>query len=506
MKIIGSLIMFFLFIFAFIFTQRHGKVELGEYVCKAPLYQINDNIVLNIICVIFYVLLVILLLHLNKKYQAVLMKLDKVLFFATPLIIGIVSLYWVWNSGAPIHDQMNIYNAAISFNQKDYSYLVKGAYLNLYPQQLGIIGFYQILLRLFRTEDYRIIQYVNCIFIVGIVILLYLCLKLIRGKSVDRILLSISSLVLLPLILYASFVYGEVPSTFFLFLFCYFILQLYQKKLYKYALLAGISGSFMLILRINTAIALIAFLIISVVYCLNYKNWQLLIISVLISVCCLFPVKGIQLYYEHVSGYEVDGGLPYELWIAMGISEEASKPGWYDHYPVTTYLSVNMDKEQASQQAFTKIKQRLELFINTPIEGLSFYKRKICTQWNDPTFNFYHNSLGGTFTQDEYTKTSLMDKILNHIDSLLTFLSVSQLIVYGGTLLYALKRHSPADIFQDIFLLTIIGGFLFSILWEADSRYVLPYYICMLPCALRGWVSFVQNIICKIKRIGTCDV
>ena len=506
MKIIGCIILLFLFIFSFIFTQRHGKDGTGEYVCQAPLYQIADNLIINIAAIIVILLLAMLILNSVKKYQVFFKRLDQILCFATPLFIGGLSLYWVWNSGSPMHDQWNVYQAAISFNHTDFSYLAKGAYLNLYPQQLGLVGFYQMLFLLFKTENYQIIQYVNCIFAAGLVILIYLCMKEMGGKAADRVLFSIFSLTLLPLILYASFVYGEVPSIFFLFLFCYTALKFFNKISIKYAIGAAVSGSFMLIMRINTLIVLIAFLIIAAVFCINKKRWKIFVISVVIAACCLVPVKGIQVYYEKISGYEVDGGLPYILWIAMGISEEASKPGWFDNYPAATYLSQNMDAELSGKQALTKIKSRLNLLGKNPVEGVSFYKRKICTQWNDPTYNSYRNSLGGTYTLEEYTRTPFMNKLLNHMDKSLSFLSVLQLIIYGGALLYVLGRHTAENIPNDIFLVTIIGGFLFSIIWEADSRYILPYYICMIPCAFRGWISLAEGLTLQLKGAGKSNV
>ena len=37
-----------------------------------------------------------------------------------------------------------------------------------------------------------------------------------------------------------------------------------------------------------------------------------------------------------------------------------------------------------------------------------------------------------------------------------------------------------------ILLIAIVGGFLFSIIWEAMSRYVLPYAVYTIPLAAIG--------------------
>ena len=35
-------------------------------------------------------------------------------------------------------------------------------------------------------------------------------------------------------------------------------------------------------------------------------------------------------------------------------------------------------------------------------------------------------------------------------------------------------------------MITIFGGFLFHMLWEAKGRYILPYFVMMLPMAAVG--------------------
>ena len=40
--------------------------------------------------------------------------------------------------------------------------------------------------------------------------------------------------------------------------------------------------------------------------------------------------------------------------------------------------------------------------------------------------------------------------------------------------------------------MAVIGGFLFSILWEASSRYVLPYVVYMIPLAAMGIYRLVK--------------
>lgn len=53
---------------------------------------------------------------------------------------------------------------------------------------------------------------------------------------------------------------------------------------------------------------------------------------------------------------------------------------------------------------------------------------------------------------------------------------------------------------QHILPVMIIGGFLFSMIWEAKARYILPYYIAMFPMAVIGYQQFLPKLNVKLKK------
>ena len=61
------------------------------------------------------------------------------------------------------------------------------------------------------------------------------------------------------------------------------------------------------------------------------------------------------------------------------------------------------------------------------------------------------------------------------------------LMAYGGVLAFlaaGLKKRLPLE--NCLLLVAVLGGFLFSVLWEAKARYIFPYFILMLPCTAAG--------------------
>jgi hypothetical protein len=64
------------------------------------------------------------------------------------------------------------------------------------------------------------------------------------------------------------------------------------------------------------------------------------------------------------------------------------------------------------------------------------------------------------------------------------FSNYLQSFIYFCMLLYVLRGLKRKDRIETCMIpLSILGGALFSLLWEAKSRYMFPWYVMMLPCA-----------------------
>ena len=87
-------------------------------------------------------------------------------------------------------------------------------------------------------------------------------------------------------------------------------------------------------------------------------------------------------------------------------------------------------------------------------------------------------------------------------EKLIAFANRYQTIVYLGFLCFLpafwkRKKENPSIWIP---LITIVGGFLFSVIWETQCRYVLPYYVFMLMYVPEG-LCFLQQILEKIQQV-----
>ncbi|MCM1325777.1 MAG: hypothetical protein NC094_05425 [Bacteroidales bacterium] len=97
---------------------------------------------------------------------------------------------------------------------------------------------------------------------------------------------------------------------------------------------------------------------------------------------------------------------------------------------------------------------------------------------------------------DEEPSQGITKFIMDHHRGILTFLSLLQNITYWGVFIYIILRSdaTKASTYMLLPEVCILGEFLFSIIWEANSHCVIPYYIIMIPLACIGWNDLLSKI------------
>ena len=67
------------------------------------------------------------------------------------------------------------------------------------------------------------------------------------------------------------------------------------------------------------------------------------------------------------------------------------------------------------------------------------------------------------------------------------FMNQYQSLIFMGVFLWLIFHFwKKKELEQYVLLITIFGGCLFHMLWEAKGRYILPYFVMMLPMAAVG--------------------
>ncbi len=526
-------IIFFLsgILFLFFAVLSFGETQTGYVYGKTPddiipLYKIHDNPLWHILAVTSVFLFFLMSDRIHRRKTV--LKFSKYHFvfpLAMALIAGFAALAVVYGGVRhPYGDQAQLYGAAMYFNEGNYIQLSPGGYLDLYPHQLGYVLYLQTLFRITGSTSYYLVQIINCFFIAGILWRVYTLAKCMTEMIAPRIAAVLFAALTLSLPLYASFIYGDIPSIFFSLGFIRRIMQIVRSfhasptqekgRTLPYVL-AFADITLAILFKKNAEILLIA-AVLTLLFLLVYaritgRSKFSLHMVIFLFFLCVTPVLAPRLvhaHYSHLSGYSVSGGLPSVSWVAMGTIEDGS-PGWFNNYPVPVYYSVGFDREQTAERAIEKLKSQFSFFTSHPVYALSFYKRKIATQWNDPLFNAQINY---NVEENAYSPARLFQ---DHIYQMSSVLSVVQNMVYFGVLLYSFsigkdilkytKKASyelPSTAFIALFFeFFVLGQFFFSIIWEANSRFTILCYLFMIPMSATGysetfskWISSMVSI------------
>lgn len=421
--------------------------------------------------------------------------LERIFLVISLLWIAGCSFWWI-NSldRVPEGDQAFIYGGASYFLEGSYSFLGRGGYCEIYPHQLGLIALMELLFLVVGTFNYFAFETVCAVMAVGTVLLGYCLLKELKAPFGTKIIYCMLMMGCIPLVCYTSWVYGDVPSIFFAMLVAWFAAKWENCRKPGYAAGIIIACVMAALVRKNSMILLIALCLLAAVHMICYRKWQIGMTALLAVICVFFSYEGIFKMYEVRSGFEHNAGLPVNSWIAMGLMEEEGLCGWYNNFAKEVLNSLDMDYEATEDAMDDFIKEKLDVFKKDPKYARWFFKRKILSQWNEPLYQSVYFS-GKDMERDEPRNPPKPGSFLEGLyfmpevhDRVFHFADIMQFLVYAGMLLYYLfavrKDTSPLG---HLLAITIIGGFFFSIIWEAKARYIFPYYVMMYPLAAIGY-------------------
>lgn len=466
--------------------------------------EIEDSVRKNVLSAGLALLFVTVLLFSERKISERAQRLvSGISALAAVLWIGGLSFWWV-NSAVrvPNGDCAFVYGGASYFLEGKFSFLEgTGGYCSMYPHQLGLIALTELLFLVVGTYHFQAFQLMCVLFAMGIVFAGYLVLREITVSMSAAVFYSVLISGCLPLAFYTGWVYGDIPSVFFAVMAVWMLLR-YQRSR-RWGWLAGMvfMVTMAMLNRKNTMIFVVALCLTVLVSMLRKRDFKLFFATFL---CILIPwlsYMGIYKMYEIRSGYEHFPGIPTVTWIDMGLHEVDGVCGWYDNSAKELFYAAGQDAELTEILSKQRIAERWQELSDNPSDAVQFFKRKVLSQWNTP---LYQSLYFGTMYEEEDIPDpdSLVSKIgKEYYTTVRSFCDRLQFVVYFGMLCYFLIGiRKNSDILQNVTAVTVIGGFLFSIMWEAKARYILPYYIFMFPYAAIGYLQLAQTIIALLGR------
>ena len=288
----------------------------------------------------------------------------------------------------------------------------------------------------------------------------------------------------------------------------------------------------------------------------------LLIMAVCLAVTSVGILPLVQKCYEKKAGNTLSSGVTAMSYLAMGMQEASRGCGWYNGFNIDTYDTAGMDTAIANEISRLAIDESLTYFREHPGYTADFYLHKHLSQWADGTYASRQATLatyGGrsAFFKEVY-EGSLSEGYIEWCNAWQNVLYLGVLVfcidslkkrrkskvvghmadqtaghTAGCTADHMADRHGAdqhgadrlgadrhgadrhgadqhgadwhgadrlgADrLYVYVGLIAVLGGFLFHIFWEANSRYIFSYSLLLMPycgagvytgiCRIRDWV------------------
>lgn len=450
-------------------------------------FYIRDNFIQHLVVFVLFSFLL-----LSRKIE----KLQNIFctkYFWTLLCIagiGVISVLIVMSGGmTPKFDQKHVVDAAAALNHHDYSDFGERNYLFIFPFQTGIVLYYQILSLLFGSLNYMAFEIVNAVWIV---LSYYLLVKisglLWSGKEQYGAGVAIICLLFLPYLLYITFFYGTVVGMAFALLSFYMMFVYEQKPKIFYLLLCGVSMGIAIVIKSNYIIFMIAQMIYLLLSCFSdkikdfKKIYPRLLLTATLLVCFALGRFGVDAYIRSMNQGTQVKGIPMTAWVAMGLQDGKAAPGWFNGYNVAVYEANDYDYEKTEAAVRDEIKRIVTGYPQDITTSISFFVKKVSSQWNNPTFQ-------SLWVLEDRDGQEGMEWLLSGRGRYLYIFWVNllQTWILAGVFIYALMRFKTGSLKEILLPVTFIGGFLFHLFWEAEGLYAILYFPTLLPLSICGY-------------------
>lgn len=401
----------------------------------------------------------------------------------------------------PRADSALVIDAAKRFAAGDFSPL-EGEYFSRVSYQLGICLPLEGLARLLPGLDLNLLmQALNCVISAALMALLCGLAGEVMGGAHASYAAMLLYLAFVPMLLFNMFVYGVLPML----LLCVLAMRCFARYARTgerrfgvlYALLIGAAAA----LKPNAMIVMLALLICAAVHALQRKDGFLLLCAALSVALCMALPAGVIRLYELRAGVTLAPDTGMLLRLAMGMQDSVIAAGWYNGV-IEEYWPLSVTPEMEKAAALEMLAARLREFAADPAGAWAFFREKCLTQWAEPSYDILwygavcgksgrFNGLAHAIFRDGSGVRALLTVYMN------VFQQAAYVLVLIGTC--GMLKEKRVGAVQLMLPVTVLGGFLYHMLFEAKSQYIYPYMLLLLPLAAKG-LAMLGGGIRRIRR------
>ena len=497
-----------------LFVLTIGSILFSSF-SKNNLFYDSINI-MNIVLVLLITVLLLLYIYIGlnffKKYKVKLKSVQKWSLIVIAFILGVVLLIY---SQVPLaYDQNALFTWPFSFDYwSRFDYMIP----------MGLFG--GVLIKLFGTTGgvlaFRIIN--ALLMLLAFWSLGKITHKFFKNSDITKVYYLIAPLCV-QFIFNVGWAYGNVPSISIMIFAFYLTIIFFETKKWQYGLLVVLLSFLALAFKLQAQVFMIAIIIVALINSVKIKKSMSMVVFA-------FSLMGIMLitlpFFRFIANSMQDEYTmrPFvaSINIAQGIDAYTTQDKIaYNNLSIDNNLNLTptrdligqwsyiidghtmtglRDNVKAKEMSETRIKFRIDEFINNPKEASRFFLRKSLYGWATPDFESITTWGVGEYYGGAYANESIKPLAFTILQPghktykrLLTVTDGYESLIYLSSLvgaMYVFRRKIFKE--QPLILvipLILLGQFALSLVTESGGRFNFYAFIILLPYSAVGiyWI------------------
>lgn len=463
------------------------------------------QITTTILAISFVIIGIILAIGVFTKKINFTKKTKIILLVCAIILYIIVNVLWIQTTKVePVADQKVVHELAQKIANGEEEQLKKSEYLERNPQQIGTSYFIATIYNIFNSTNHQIIQYINVLCNIVSIIFMYLIMKqFLKEYKFNTWIYFIISFTFMPLILLSTFVYGDYIGLMLSCVGIYMIMKYADKQKVRYLFVSAMLLALSYIVKSNYLIFVLAIIIYLVLDFLKKKDWKKILFIALFILITLLPNTILKNVISNKLELDKNRSIPTSAYIYMGMNEGSRSNGWYNQ--TMDYAWTNIDDARTHYPE--RIKERVTELVESPLYTVKFYAKKVISMWTEVQFgSIWYNLPFQANNHEEFLNLMSEDSVFlsvcqGKVNSMLEiFQRAIVLLLLLGTLLAIWKNRKDINLNLILLLTIFLGGFFFHIIWEAKSRYILPYVFILIPVSIIGIEEVINKLFVHINK------
>lgn len=405
------------------------------------------------------------------------------------ILLSFLAIY-IYRCGVS-SDALHVNRFALEFLNGNYDIFNTDSYLKIYPYQAYMASYFELIYSIFGINNFIAAQIINVIFI-GLMLwgLQLIASEVFEQEGVDR-LLPIVSMLYIPLYLYSTLIYGDIPGLSLGIWAIYFVVRYLKTNRWQFNIPVAILFCLAVMVKENSKILIIAYGLIMLLKIFEDRKWTRLLLAALVVCISLSGTAVMKQVYMNKAGLEeFPTGTPTLSWVVMGIqdSDESSHGcGWYNGYTISVYQESDYNYDVANEKCKQAIAEAAKEHLSNPGHAAYYYIKKWMSSWNDPEFMI--QQLTEWNSRHSENKIPLSDEFIYGQGRTILFwiMNLAHMVVllFAAVGTFGIIRHWSLP--KAYILLNVCGGMVFhEFVWETSGRYIHPYYVLLMPVAGYG--------------------